>query len=372
MAPGWGAGRPASAQLPPGQTPLTMARDMSSGASYRESGVDLDAADRAVELMKAAVVSTHDERVLSGLAEFGGLFSLGRGWRNPVLVSGADSVGTKLKVAFLLDRHDTVGQDLVAMCVDDVVCHGAHPLFFLDYIGIPVLEPAKVAAIVTGVAEACRKAGCALIGGETAELPGLYAPGEYDLAGFAVGLVERDQIITGASIQPGFRVVGLASSGLHSNGFSLVRHVLLERAGLDLAQRVPELGRPLGDELLEPTMIYAPALLAALEDGVHIAGLAHVTGGGIPGNLCRLVPDGLTARLSRSAIPGGPIFSLIQRLGGVADDEMLRTLNMGIGMIAVLAPERLMAFVECLEAQEHKVLELGEIVQADGAKVVIE
>ncbi|MGD9517916.1 MAG: phosphoribosylformylglycinamidine cyclo-ligase [Armatimonadota bacterium] len=345
---------------------------MSSGASYRDSGVDLEAADRAVELMKAAVVSTHDERVMSGLAEFGGLFCLGRGWRNPVLVSGTDSVGTKLKIAFMLDRHDTVGQDVVAMCVDDIVCHGAQPLFFLDYIGIGKLDPEKVATVVTGVANACRLAGCALIGGETAELPGLYAPGEYDLVGSAVGLVERDALITGASIQPGFRVVGLVSSGLHSNGFSLVRMVLLEKAGLKLDQKIPELGRPLGEELLEPTRIYAPALLAALGNGVHIAGLAHVTGGGIQGNLCRIIPDGLAARIRRSSIPGGPIFALIQELGKVADDEMLRTFNMGVGMTAVVAPELLAAFVDSMAAQGHQVLELGEIVEGEGPKVTIE
>jgi phosphoribosylformylglycinamidine cyclo-ligase len=344
---------------------------MNSGASYRESGVDIEAADRAIELMKAAVVSTHDERVMSGLSEFGGLFSLGREWRNPVLVAGTDGVGTKLKIACMLDRHDTVGQDVVAMCVDDIVCHGARPLFFLDYIGISKLDPEKVASIVTGVARACRLAGCALIGGETAELPGLYPPGEYDLVGCAVGAVERDEIITGASIQPGFRLVGLGSSGLHSNGYSLARMVLLNRAGLKLEDKVPELGRTLGEELLEPTRIYAPALIEALDEGVAISGLAHVTGGGIPGNLKRIIPDGLVACLRRDAIPGGPIFSLIQRLGNVQEDEMFRTFNMGVGMIAVLPPEHVAAFIERMARHQHQVVELGDIGEGEEPKVII-
>ncbi|MBC7289526.1 MAG: phosphoribosylformylglycinamidine cyclo-ligase, partial [Armatimonadetes bacterium] len=298
---------------------------MADSASYKDAGVDIDAAERAVDMMKAAVLSTHDERVLSGLAEFGGLFALGAGYRDPVLVSGTDGVGTKLKIAFALDKHDTVGQDLVAMCVDDIVCHGARPLFFLDYLATGKLRPEKVVEIVRGIAAACRLAGCNLIGGETAELPGFYAEGEYDLAGFAVGIVERDQLITGAAIRAGHKVIGLRSSGLHSNGYSLARMVLLDRAGLKLDQHIPELGRTLGEELLEPTLIYAPAVVSAIESGVQIAGLAHITGGGIPGNLRRVIPDGLCARLSGASLPRGPIFELIRRLGPVEETEMLRT-----------------------------------------------
>lgn len=348
-----------------------MGPTMEQGASYKDAGVDLAAAERAVELMKAAVVSTHNERVLSGLAEFGGLFELGRSWRNPVLVAGTDSVGTKVKIACALERHDTIGQDVVAMCVDDIVCHGAQPLFFLDYIGTGKLEPEHVAAIVTGVATACGQAGCALIGGETAELPGMYAAGEYDLVGCAVGVVERDAIITGAGIQPGFAVVGMMSSGLHSNGYSLARMVLLERAGLALEERVAELGRTLGEELLEPTKIYAPAILAAIEAGARVAGLAHVTGGGIPGNLSRVIPDGLTARIERRKIPGGPIFSLIQRLGNVADEEMLRTFNMGIGMVAVLPREDVERFCSMVAQHGHEARVIGRVEEGSGEKVEI-
>lgn len=344
---------------------------MARRASYRDAGVDLEAAEESVRLMRDAVKSTHDERVLSGLAEFGGLFALGDGYRDPVLVAGADGVGTKLKIAFALDRHDTVGQDLVAMCVDDIVCQGARPLFFLDYLAVGKLRPGQVAEIVGGVAKACKLAGCALLGGETAELPGFYAPGEYDLAGFAVGVVEREAIITGASITPGCVVLGLASTGLHSNGYSLARMVLLERAGLKLETVIPELGRSLGDELLEPTAIYAPHIVAALDAGVRVSGLAHITGGGIPGNLSRIIPDGLVARLSRASIPGGPIFSLIQRLGQVEDSEMLRTFNMGVGMIAVVPAEVADAFAAFMAARGQKVLALGEVVRAEGSKVQI-
>ncbi len=346
---------------------------MTEGASYKDAGVDIDAAERAVELMKAAVMSTHDERVLSGLSEFGGLFALGARYRDPVLVSGTDGVGTKLKIAFALDKHDTVGQDLVAMCVDDIVCHGARPLFFLDYLATGKLRPEKVAEIVRGIAAACRLARCNLIGGETAELPGFYTEGEYDLAGFAVGVVERDQLITGAAIRAGHKVIGLRSSGLHSNGYSLARMVLLERAGLKLEQRIEELGRTLGEELLEPTKIYAPAIVDALDAGVAIAGLAHVTGGGIPGNLARIIPDGLVARIDRRAIPGGPIFEMIARLGKVDDAEMLRTFNMGVGMVAVMDDQAAPAFADVMEGAGHEVVELGEIREAgdEEEKVVI-
>ncbi len=339
--------------------------------AYRKAGVDLEAAERAVELMKRAVVETHGEEVLSELSEFAGLFAL-RGFREPVLISATDGVGTKLKIAFAMDKHDTVGQDLVAMCVDDIVCHGARPLFFLDYLACGKLEPEKVAEIVGGIARACKMAGCALIGGETAELPGFYAPGEYDLAGFAVGAAERGEIITGREVKAGDVVMGLASSGLHSNGYSLARKVLLEQGGMKLDQRVEELGRTVGEELLEPTRIYAPSLVALFEAGLRPAAIAHVTGGGIAGNLSRVIPDGLCARISRAAIPGGAIFELIARLGGVSDEEMLRVFNMGVGMVLVADRERAQRMAEILRARGEKVLWLGEIAEGEGPKVVIQ
>jgi phosphoribosylformylglycinamidine cyclo-ligase len=344
---------------------------MDEGATYRDAGVDIEAADRSVELMKANVRSTHDERVLSGLAEFGGLFALGKNWRDPVLVSGTDSVGSKIKIAIAMGKHDTVGQDVVAMCVDDIVCHGARPLFFLDYIGTWKLIPEQVAQIVGGVAKACKLAGCALIGGETAELPGLYAEGDYDLAGFAVGGVERDEIITGAEIKAGDAVIGLASSGLHSNGYALARRVLLEKGGLKLDERRAEFGRTLGEEMLEPTTIYAGAIVAAMDARVKIAGLAHITGGGIEGNLCRIVPQGLVAMVQRCCIPGGHIFELIRRLGNVRDDEMLRTFNCGVGMVAVVAPDEAGHFRQVMEAHAQKAFVLGEIREGEGPAVQI-
>ena len=344
---------------------------MDEGATYREAGVDIDAADRSVELMKAAVRSTHSDRVLSGLAEFGGLFALGKGWRDPVLVSGTDSVGSKIKIAIAMNKHDTIGQDVVAMCVDDIVCGGARPMFFLDYIGTWKLIPEQIADIVGGVAKACKMAGYALLGGETAELPGLYAEGDYDLAGFAVGCVERDEIITGAEITEGDVVVGLASSGLHSNGYALARLVLLEKAGLKLDQPIAELGRTLGEEMLEPTRIYAGALVAAMEAGVKIGGLAHITGGGIEGNLCRIIPEGFVATIARCCLPGAPIFELIRRHGNVADDEMLKTFNCGVGMTAVLDEHEARRFEDVMNAEGVESFVLGEIRKGEGSPVQI-
>ena len=329
--------------------------------TYKDAGVDIEAAERAVELMSEAVRATHSERVLTGLADFGGMFALGSDWRDPVLVSGTDSVGTKLKIAFALGKHDTVGQDCVAMCVDDILCQGARPLFFLDYLGVGKLQPHVAAEVVRGVAEACQLAGCALIGGETAELPGFYAEGEYDLVGFAVGVVEREQIIAGSAVSQGDVLIGLASSGLHSNGYSLARKVLLEVAGLPLEEHVPDLGRTLGEELLEPTMIYAADLVALMDSGIRPHAIVHVTGGGIPGNLARVIPDSLSATVDSSPLPPQPIFGLIQKLGNVAPEEMYRTFNMGVGMILVVGPDDADRTLNHLSTAGHTARVIGEV-----------
>ncbi len=332
--------------------------------TYKDAGVDIEAGERAVELMSEAVRATHNENVLAGLADFGGMFALGEGWRDPVLVSGTDSVGTKLKIAFALDKHDTIGQDCVAMCVDDIVCQGARPLFFLDYLGVGKLKPHVVAEVVRGVAKACQIAGCALIGGETAELPGFYQEGEYDLVGFATGVVERDQIIDGSAVATGDVLIGLASSGLHSNGYSLARKVLLEVAELPLEKHIPELGRTLGEELLEPTRIYAQDLVSLHATGVRPHALVHVTGGGIAGNVARVIPDTLTAKVDSSPLPPQPIFGLIQELGNVPTDDMWRTFNMGVGMIAIVGADEANAMVNHLTDCGHTAQVIGEVQTA--------
>jgi len=303
--------------------------------TYRDAGVDIDEGDRLVDLIKPLARPTLRPEVLAGIGGFGGLFALDtKKYRNPVLVSGTDGVGTKLKLAFLTGRHDTVGIDLVAMSVNDVAVTGAEPLFFLDYFATGRLRAEEAAQVVKGIAEGCRQAGCALIGGETAELPGFYAEGEYDLAGFAVGVVERDRILDGRSVAPGDALVGVASTGLHSNGYSLARKVLLERQAL--SDRPAELaGRTVGDALLEPTRIYARDILALLEE-VPLKAAAHITGGGLPGNVPRNLPDGTRAVLRGGTWDVPAIFGLIEREGSVARDEMYRTFNMGLGLVLVL------------------------------------
>jgi phosphoribosylformylglycinamidine cyclo-ligase len=305
--------------------------------TYRDAGVDIDEGDRLVELIKPHARPTLRPEVLAGIGGFGGLFALDtKKYREPVLVSGTDGVGTKLKIAFLAGRHDTVGIDLVAMCVNDIAVVGAEPLFFLDYFATGKLAAEQAAQVVKGIAEGCRQAGCALIGGETAELPGFYQAGEYDLAGFAVGCVERSRIVDGRSVVPGDAVVGVASSGLHSNGYSLAREVLLGRHALDA--RLPALGgRTLAEALLEPTRIYAKDLLALLEQ-VPVKSMAHITGGGLPGNVPRNLPDGTRAVLDERRWERGPIFDLVEREGEVPHDEMHRTFNMGLGLVLVVAP----------------------------------
>jgi phosphoribosylformylglycinamidine cyclo-ligase len=305
--------------------------------TYREAGVDIDEGDRLVELIKPLARPTLRPEVLAGIGGFGGLFALDASrWKEPVLVSGTDGVGTKLKVAFAAGRHGTVGIDLVAMCVNDIAVVGAEPLFFLDYFATGKLSAEQGATVVKGIAEGCRQAGCALIGGETAELPGFYVQGEYDLAGFAVGCVERSRIVDGRAVAPGDVVLGVASSGLHSNGYSLARKALLETHPLDW--RPPELGgRTVADALLEPTRIYAKDVLALL-GAAPVKALAHITGGGLPGNVPRNLPDGTKAVLDARRWPRPAIFDLVQREGEVPWDDMFLTFNMGLGLVVVVAP----------------------------------
>lgn len=303
------------------------------GLTYRSAGVDIEAGDRAVELMKNKVRVTHGPEVLGGLGGFGGLFALDTvKYPDPVLVSGTDGVGTKLKIAFLMGRHDTVGIDAVAMCVNDVLVQGASPLFFLDYLAVGNLVPEVVADIVAGVAEGCRQADCALIGGETAEMPGFYREGEYDLAGFAVGVVSRSRLVDGLGLTPGDVLIGLPSSGLHSNGYSLVRLILFDRAGWDVDTYLPVLGRLLGEELLTPTRIYVRAVRPLLEKGL-VKGMAHITGGGLTGNIPRMLPPGCGAYLDPAAWREPAVFGLLRETGDVDVEEMRRTFNLGVGMV---------------------------------------
>jgi phosphoribosylformylglycinamidine cyclo-ligase len=333
--------------------------------TYRDAGVDMDEGDRLVDLIKPLARPTLRPEVLAGIGGFGGLFALdAKKYREPVLVSGTDGVGTKLKVAFAAGRHDTIGQDLVAMCVNDVAVVGAEPLFFLDYFATGKLSAEQGAEVVKGIAEGCRLAGCALIGGETAELPGFYAPGEYDLAGFAVGCVERSRIVDGRTVAPGDLVLGIASSGLHSNGYSLARKALLERHPLDATFDALG-GRSLVDALLEPTRIYAKDVLALLER-VAVKAFAHVTGGGLPGNVPRNLPDGTRAILEERRWPRPAIFDLVEREGQVPRDEMYRTFNMGLGLVAVVAPADEAAAHEVLRARGLDAWTVGAVEKGDG------
>lgn len=299
--------------------------------SYKEAGVDVTAGYKAVELMKSHVAKTMTSGVLSGIGGFGGLFELDMtGINHPVLVSGTDGVGTKLKLAFLMDKHDTVGIDCVAMCVNDIICCGAKPLFFLDYVAVGKNYPEKVAQIVSGVAEGCVQAGCALVGGETAEMPGFYPIDEYDLAGFSVGVVDKDKILDPSLQEPGDVLIALPSSGVHSNGFSLVRKVFdVEHA--DLNKQIPELGGTLGETLLTPTKIYVKPILSLLEQ-VKVKSISHITGGGFYENIPRSLPEGISAKIDRSAVRVLPIFDVIAKTGNIPERDMFNTYNMGVGM----------------------------------------
>ena len=339
--------------------------DPQPAATYAGAGVDVEAGRRAVDLIRRSVASTTRPEVVGDLGGFGGLFAFdATRYRQPLLVSSTDGVGTKLLVAQALGRHDTIGIDLVAMSVDDVAAQGAEPLFFLDYLLIERLVPEVVDEIVAGIAAGCRLAGCALIGGEMAEHPGHLTPGSYDLAGFCVGVVERDRVVTGASIAPGDAVIGMASSGLHSNGYSLARSVLLRDGHTTLYEKPEGLDRTLGEELLAPTVIYAPAVLSLL-DSVAVKGLSHVTGGGIPENLSRILPPGLGAEVAAASWPRPPIFDLIALRGPVEPAEMMRTFNMGIGMIAVVSPAEAARALAVLAGEGVEAWEIGRILPGD-------
>jgi len=345
-----------------------------NGLVYKDAGVDIDEGDRLVEAIKPLCRSTLRPGAGGEIGGFGALFDLrAAGFRDPILVASTDGVGTKLKVAIACDRHDTVGIDLVAMCVNDLVVQGAQPLFFLDYFATPRLSAAHGRSVVSGIAEGCRQAGCALIGGETAEMPGLYAAGDYDLAGFAVGAVERGQVLTGDGVAVGDVVLGLASSGLHSNGFSLVRKLIADHR-LDWRDPAPfEAGRSLGDALLEPTRIYVASCLAAHSTG-GLKALAHITGGGLTGNVPRVLPDGLGCVLDASSWALPPVFRWLAGTGGIAPAELARTFNCGIGMVAVVAADRAEHLAAVFTQHGERVLPIGHIVAHDaaGPRVLIE
>ncbi len=341
----------------------------SKSDSYAAAGVDITAGYRAVELMKKHIARTVIPGADSGIGGFGGLFVPDiAGMKKPVLVSGTDGVGTKIRLAILMDRHDTVGIDCVAMCVNDVVCCGAKPLFFLDYIACGKNVPERVAEIVGGVAEGCVRAGCALIGGETAEHPGLMPENDYDLAGFTVGLADADEMVDNSAVRAGDAVIGLRSSGVHSNGFSLVRRVFdVERR--DLTARVDELGMSLGECLLTPTRIYVKPVLGLMKT-VRVKGVSHITGGGFYENIPRVLPDGLTARIERAAVPVPPIFDLIAKAGNIPERDMFNTFNMGIGMSLIVGKDEADRAAEALRAAGEEPVMLGEIVRGDDRVIV--
>ena len=335
----------------------------SHSASYAAAGVDIEAGYKAVELMKSHIARTLTSGVVSDIGGFGGLFALDvRDMAQPVLVSGTDGVGTKLKLAFLLDRHDTVGIDCVAMCVNDILCCGAKPLFFLDYIACGKNLPARIEAIVKGVAEGCVQSGAALIGGETAEMPGFYPEDEYDLAGFCVGVVDKPKIIDSHRMCPGDAVLALPSSGVHSNGFSLVRKVF--RVGeADITSPLPELGgKSLGETLLTPTKVYVRPMLALMEE-IAVKGVSHITGGGFYENIPRSIPEGLCARIEKAAVKTPPIFSLIQRAGDIPERDMFNTFNMGVGMSVVVPKDEADKALSILRANGEDAYLLGEITE---------
>jgi phosphoribosylformylglycinamidine cyclo-ligase len=332
---------------------------------YKKAGVDIDAGNEFVRCIRSLVRSTFRPEVLTDIGGFSGLFRFDpKKYKDPVLVAGTDGVGTKLKVASSLGRHDTVGIDLVAMCVNDVAVCGAEPLFFLDYLAVGKLAVGQAETIIAGMVEGCRQAGCALIGGETAEMPGFYPDGEYDLAGFAVGVVERDRLIDGSHVHPGDVVIGLASTGLHSNGYALVRRVLLEQAKMSLKEQGPGQPETLGEILLRPTRIYVRTIRALVEAG-GIHAIAHITGGGLTENLPRVLPPGCQAVITRRAWTPPPIFGLIQSRGRVGDDEMFRVFNMGVGLVLVVAPDRADTASRLAEAQGDKAFRIGVIERGE-------
>ncbi len=344
--------------------------DISKSESYAAAGVDITAGYRSVELMKASIKRTMTAGVASDIGGFGGLFSLATAkYKNPILVSGTDGVGTKIKLAFLMDKHDTVGIDCVAMCVNDIICSGAAPLFFLDYIACGKNVPEKIAAIVSGVAEGCVQSGCALIGGETAEHPGLMPEDEYDLAGFSVGVVDRDAVIDNKTMKAGDVMIALPSTGVHSNGFSLVRKVF-DIDNADLHSPRAELGgKSLGETLLTPTRIYVKSILALLEK-VKVSGITHITGGGFYENMPRSIPDGLAVEIKKSDVRVLPIFDLIAKTGNIPERDMYNTFNMGVGMCVVVAEEDVDAALASLRASGDDAYVIGKIVASKSGERV--
>lgn len=329
--------------------------------TYKDAGVDINAGYKTVELIKQHISRTVTKGVISDIGGFGGLFSINKeDFDEPILVSGTDGVGTKLLIAFMTDKHDTIGEDCVAMCVNDVLCLGAKPLFFLDYIATGKLKPEHVARIVQGIANGCVKARIALIGGETAEMPGLYRDGHYDVAGFAVGIVDKKDIIDGSKIKEGDVIIGLPSNGLHSNGFSLVRKVLFDMNQFKIDEHIDELGCPLGVELLKPTRIYIHPMVE-LVGGFQIKGISHITGGGFYENIPRMIPDGLCANIAIKNIPKQPVFDFIQQRGNIDTQEMYSTFNMGIGMVFVAPKEQETEIMQFLKQHDEMAVKLGEI-----------
>ena len=331
--------------------------------TYADAGVSFEAESEAIARLKKLVQTTYRPEVLSDIGSFGGLFAL-KTYQEPVLVSSTDSVGTKLKVAFKAGRHDTVGYDIVAHCGNDIVVQGAEPLFFLDYIGISKVEPAVIEGIVSGLAAGCREIGCALIGGEIAELSDIYTLGEYDLVGTVVGAVEKTDVITGERIASGDQLIGLGSTGLHTNGFSLVRRIVFDRCGYDVDSYLPELSAPVGDALLAPHKSYVKSILE-LREVCGIKGIAHITGGGLPANVLRILPDGCVADIRKGTWEIPPIFSFLQEKGRVEEAEMYRVFNMGIGMVVILAPDAVDAALASLNASGESTYLIGEVVAGE-------
>ncbi len=337
--------------------------------TYRDAGVDIDAGNASVSLIKESVRATYRPEVLGDLGGFGGLFALNtKNYREPVLVSGTDGVGTKLRLAFMLDRHDTIGQDAVAMCVNDILVQGAEPLFFLDYLAVGKLLPRQVADVVAGVARACKESGCALIGGETAEMAGFYPAGEYDIAGFSVGVVERSQLITSARVRAGDVLLGLPSSGVHSNGYSLVRKICFERKGFKGDEYIEELGKSIGEELLTPTRLY-PRVCLPLIRSFDIHGMVHITGGGFYENIPRALPETMGAEIDGAAWEMPAVFRLLQEWGNVDWAEMYRTFNMGIGMVLIASEDEAARIIVHLTAEGETVYRIGRVTE--GAHEVV-
>ena len=333
--------------------------------TYKDAGVDVEAGNQFVKKISPIVKATYRPEVLNDLGGFGALFSIRKDkYDNPVLVSSTDGVGTKLNVAFLLDKHDTIGIDLVAMVVNDIIVQGAEPLFFLDYMAMGKLDPEQAADIVVGIARGCQEAGCSLVGGETAEMPGFYPEGEYELAGFGVGIVEKDAVIDGSSVKVGDRIIGLASSGLHSNGYSLARKVLLGDQAYRIDSQIDELGCTLGEELLKPTRIYVKPIANLIRD-FTIKGIAHITGGGLRDNIVRILPNRCQAVIESDSWERPPIFALINRLGGVSETEMLATFNCGIGMVLIVPADEVEEQMSRLQAMGEACYVIGEITKRE-------